>query len=223
MGSERLFEVRRRAACVWAPCRGDRREISKTPAIPTTTPLPTERTARRPSHPLSPVVTSHIVFGERDEGKRDRSGPQFGVPRVRNPLERAAPCELRTRSTRHTYPPHFSRLFLRAFVNDAASRAQVDVESGLLVRYRRTNYFGSSGCRCARSLPLAQPPSTHPSLDVCMCPSPFLSSPSLAQLHSKKLVLLSTPKAKGLRSCARACSVCLVVVRVVLVLLDDIR
>ena len=66
---------------------------------------------------------------ERDEGKSDRLVPQFGVSRVWNPSERAALRESLYQSTRDTYPPHFSRLSLRACVNDAASRAQVDVES----------------------------------------------------------------------------------------------
>ena len=49
----------------------------------------------------------------------------------RRPLRpRAMPVAPETlyQTARDTYPPHFSRLSLRAFANDATERAQVDVD-----------------------------------------------------------------------------------------------
>ena len=105
-------------------------------------------------------------------------------------------------TARDTYPPHFSRLSLRAFVNDAASRAQVDVEANFLARDRPNAASGSSGCRCARCLSLAQPPLTHPNLTSCVCRA--LSRRRRRSRSYPKPVLLSTPSAQIVAARARA-------------------
>ena len=105
-------------------------------------------------------------------------------------------------TARDTYPPHFSRLSLRAFVNDAASRAQVDVESAAHDRHRFLTYSGKSRARgdCVRSP--AQPPFTHPILTSCVCRS--LSRRRRRSQLPQKTVLLSTPRAQIFPARARA-------------------
>ena len=58
------------------------------------------------------------------------------VPCVRSGV--LVPCafEVNAKLVVPSHPPHFSRLSLCAFVNDAASRAQVDVESAAHDRHR---------------------------------------------------------------------------------------
>ena len=125
---------------------------------------------------------------------------------------RAMPVAPETRcpAARDTHPPHFSRLSLRAFVNDAASRAQVDVESAAHDRHRFLTYSGKSRARgdCVRSP--AQPPFTHPILTSCVCRS--LSRRRRRSQPQKKPVLLSTPSAQIFPARARARAVCLGVV-----------
>ena len=175
-------------------------------------PLSTPREQRADARNLScRVLRSELRSGwcETRAGPFDTSSPWQCPPAATG----RAPFKRRTCQTAcDTYPPHFCRLSLCAFVNDAASRAQVDVESGLLVRYRPTNYFRSSGCRCARSLPLAQPPSTHPSLDVCMCPSPlpsgFLDAASRAPNPPTCFSARRNRKGYVAVAAARACARC---------------
>ena len=125
----------------------------------------------------------------------------------RRPLRpRAMPVAPETlcQTARDTYPPHFSRLSLRAFVNDAASRAQVDVESAAHDRHRFSPYPGKSRARKFHVRSPAQPPSTHPNLTSCVCRS--LSRRRRRSLLPEKPVLLSTSRAQIIPACARACA-----------------
>ena len=136
-------------------------------------------TPNRPSphRESSAPTTRSSLFGccaqscTRGGANRERRKSALASPVMcpGNHREKALASKSKSASTRDTYPPHFSRLSRRAFVNDAASRAQVDVEANFLARDRPNAASGSSGCRCAPCLSLAQPPFTHPNLTSCVC------------------------------------------------------
>ena len=127
----------------------------------------------------------------------------------------------RPHCARASYSPVFSRLSLRAFVHDVNSRAQVDVDSHFLARDRPSAASDSSGCRCVRSLSLAQPPFTHPNLTSCVCRS-LSRRRRRSQLHPPQPVLLSTSFGQIAHARARA-RLCSLVVVLVLLGCNDIR